>query len=438
MAKQKAAPRLTRKHLARAQRDRLMARLLIVGVGLVLAAVVLVVGYGILEQQVLIPRRPVVTVNGDKISRQELTARTALAGADLGQQRRSAEQMLSFFADNPQVQQSLQQQIAQIDAKLNDPNAMASQTLQGLIRARLIRQEAERRGLTVSDADVQRAIEEAFGFYADGTPTPAPTATVDATLAAQSTATLTPSATATLAVTETPVASATPANTATAGPSPTPRPTATAYTRQSFEADWQKYLDDVKTSLGVDETYVRDRFVENLYQDRLRASFRDSVPHEEEQVWAKHILVADESTALGILARLKQGESWDVLAAGMSLDTGNKDNGGDLGWFSRGSMVDAFETAAFAGKVGEVVGPVQTQFGWHLIKIVDHAVRRLDGTSYEAAVDQALSVWLSSALAQADLVYDPSIVAPTATAGVAATATISTPAASTPDVTATP
>ena len=57
MAKQKAAPHLTRKHLARAQRERRASRILIIGVGLVLAAVVLVVGYGIVEQEVLLPRR---------------------------------------------------------------------------------------------------------------------------------------------------------------------------------------------------------------------------------------------------------------------------------------------------------------------------------------------------------------------------------------------
>jgi hypothetical protein len=93
-------------------------------------------------------------------------------------------------------------------------------------------------------------------------------------------------------------------------------------------------------------------------------------------------------------------------------------------------MVDAFETAAFAGEVGEIVGPVQTSFGWHLIQIVDHAVRRLDSAAYEAAVDQALSIWLAAAIEQADLVFDPELVAPTAAPTASATPATSTPAAS--------
>jgi parvulin-like peptidyl-prolyl isomerase len=434
MARQKAAPHPTRKHLARAQRDRLVSRVLIIGVGLVLAAVALIIGYGIVEQEILLPRRPAVTVNGDPISREELTARTALAQADLIQQRRSAEELLAFFVDSPEVQESLSRQVAQIDAQLNDPTYMASQTLQSLIRARLIRREAERRGLSVTDADVQRAIEEGFGFFSDGTPTPGPTATIDATLAAQATATATLSpVTRTPSATATRGSSATPVRTATAGASATPPPTATPFTRVAFEAEWAQYLEDVQASLGVGELYIRDRFVERLYQDRLRESFRASAALDEEQVWAKHILLADEATAQAVLDRLDQGEDWDELAAGLSLDTTNKDFGGDLGWFSRGAMVDGFESAAFAGDKGEIVGPVQTDFGWHLILIVDHAMRRLDGAAYEAAVDQAVALWLTEALEQADLVFDPDLVAPTVVPTV--TSTIGT---TTPAVTATP
>jgi parvulin-like peptidyl-prolyl isomerase len=430
MTKQKAAPRLTRKHLARAKRERLTSRILIVSVSAVLVIAVLVVGYGIYEQQVLLPRRPAAIINGDEISRDELGARTALAQADLLQQRRSAEQLLAFFVDNPEVQQSVQQQIAQLDAQLADTNYMAAQTLQGLIQARLIRREVERRGIIVGEADFQRAVEESFGFFADGTPTAAPSPTQDATLAAQATATATLAATRTPAGTATQPARATATQTQTPGPSATPLPTATAYARDAFEAEYQQYLTDIESSLGVGEKYIRERTIERLYQERLRESFRESVSHDEEQVWAKHILLADEATALAVLESLDQGEAWDELAASLSLDTSNKDLGGDLGWFARGAMVDEFENAAFAGAVGEIVGPVQSEFGWHLIQIVDHANRRLDGAAYEAAIDRAMSAWLTTALEQADLQFDPQLVPPTAVPTTTGTAAPGTPAIS--------
>ena len=98
-----------------------------------------------------------------------------------------------------------------------------------------------------------------------------------------------------------------------------------------------------------------------------------------------------------------------------SLDSSNKDIGGDLGWFGRGAMVDAFEQAAFAGQVGEIVGPVQSPFGWHLILIVDRGERKLDEAGIRAAAQQALTTWLASAVETAELVFDPELVPPTET-----------------------
>ena len=88
------------------------------------------------------------------------------------------------------------------------------------------------------------------------------------------------------------------------------------------------------------------------------------------QVKASHILVNDEATAKRLLERLQKGEDFAALAKQFSCCP-SKRNGGDLGWFKRGQMVREFEDAAFRGAKGAVVGPVKTDFGWHLIKILD-------------------------------------------------------------------
>jgi len=411
MPREKAPPpRPSRKHLALAQRERRMSRIMVLGVGLVLASVVLLVGAGIAQEKYFKPRRPAVTVNGEAITRDELGARTSLAQADLLQQRQSAESMLSFFADSPEAQQSLQQQIAQINAQINDPGLLAGQVMQTLIQARLVRQEAERLGITVTEEELDRAVMAAYGFFPGGTPTPLPTATIDATRLAQSTPTSRPSPSPTTLVTATTVPP-----TATTGPSSTPLPTPTAYSREAFEANYQSTLSDLKANLGVGESTFRDRFAETLYHERLLANFQAEVPRSEEQVWAKHILVPSEATAKALQSRLRQGEDWDALAASYSLDTSNKDIGGDLGWFGRRVMIDAFEQAAFDGQVGQIVGPVQTAFGWHLITILDRRERNLDQAGIEAAAQRAYSDWLANAIQTAELVYDPELVPPTAT-----------------------
>jgi peptidyl-prolyl cis-trans isomerase C len=89
-----------------------------------------------------------------------------------------------------------------------------------------------------------------------------------------------------------------------------------------------------------------------------------------QQVRAAHILVESESKARDLLGKVNGGENFGDLAKHFS-SCPSKRQGGDLGWFGRGQMVKEFEDAAFNGKKGQTVGPVKTQFGWHLIKILD-------------------------------------------------------------------
>ncbi len=415
MPPEKAKPHLVHRHVARAARERRQARWIVGSVIGVIAVAMGLLVYGWYDLRYLQPGRPAVRVNGDPISYRELGARVRMAQADLYNQRQQLEQMMNFLAGDPQTEAYIQQQMSQLDAQMNNTGLLTSQTLSKLVDERLIRQEARRRGLTVSPDDVEHAIQDAFGFFPNGTPKPPATPTFDATLAAQATATFTPAptSTATPGPSPTPLSTATTTSTATSGPTPTATATATPYTQELFDADYQTYLGDLKKSLNVPEDVVRARFEGDLYRERLRDNIGASVPRVVEEVWAKHILVAQEGVAHAILSRYRQGESWDALAAEFSTDTSNKDRGGDLGWFAKGAMVDAFEQAAFSTAVGEVAGPVQTDFGWHLILVLGHENRRLDDASYQQAIDSALSQWLKDARAAATLEFDRALYTPT-------------------------
>lgn len=107
---------------------------------------------------------------------------------------------------------------------------------------------------------------------------------------------------------------------------------------------------------------------------------------QEEQVQARHILIntnatrdaaAAEALASELKARIAGGEDFAALATQYSDDVSNRDRGGDLGSFGRGRMVKAFEDAAFGATAGEVVGPVRTQFGVHLIQVVAKREQRV-------------------------------------------------------------
>jgi parvulin-like peptidyl-prolyl isomerase len=88
------------------------------------------------------------------------------------------------------------------------------------------------------------------------------------------------------------------------------------------------------------------------------------------EVRASHILVETEKEANELLKRIEAGESFEELAKKYSKCPSGR-NGGDLGYFTRGMMVPEFEEAAFELPKGKVSKPVQTDFGYHLIKVYD-------------------------------------------------------------------
>jgi len=88
------------------------------------------------------------------------------------------------------------------------------------------------------------------------------------------------------------------------------------------------------------------------------------------EVHAAHILVKREDQAKDILSKINGGENFGEMAKKFSTCPSGK-KGGDLGWFTRGKMVKEFEKAAFDGQKGQIVGPVKTDFGYHLIKILE-------------------------------------------------------------------
>jgi foldase protein PrsA len=111
------------------------------------------------------------------------------------------------------------------------------------------------------------------------------------------------------------------------------------------------------------QIHVSDADIKS-YFDKNHATF-----DKPEQVRARHILVADAATANTVLAKVKAGGKWDALAKQYSTDPSSKDKGGELGFFGKGQMVPAFQDAAFAASVGQVVGPVKSPFGYHIIQV---------------------------------------------------------------------
>ncbi len=146
---------------------------------------------------------------------------------------------------------------------------------------------------------------------------------------------------------------------------------------------------EVREALAaLERAVMRNRLVELTFEDavteeKLRARYEERAAEpgfSYEEVRASHILVETEEEAQALIAELGEGADFAELAREHSRDPAGA-GGGDLGWFTKERMVEPFAEAAFAQEPGTVgAAPVATQFGWHVIEVVD---RRTVTPSFE-------------------------------------------------------
>jgi hypothetical protein len=135
----------------------------------------------------------------------------------------------------------------------------------------------------------------------------------------------------------------------------------------------------VLSKIDVTNSQIRTYYNENTDQFNSQAG----------EIRARHILVATEEEAEEILIELKQGADFSELAKLKSIDANSAVNGGDLGFFSKGQMIEEFEEAAFKLRVGQLSPVVPTQYGYHIIK------REPDAIPYSEARDQIKEILLT-------------------------------------------
>jgi parvulin-like peptidyl-prolyl isomerase len=402
MAKSSSTPKIvTKKHIARLERERRQVNL-IRGIAIAgIVAVILLLGYGYLKLNVLQLREPVAKVNGETITTGQWQERVRLQRVNMLNQLNLLQYYQQFGMDVSQQQQ-------QIESSLQVPEVLGQQVLDQMIDEVFIRQEAKKRDITVSEAEIQKEIQGQYGFFPNGTPSPTitPTEFLTPTMSAEqltvypSTSTPTEAPTSTPSPTSTPDRSATATATFTAAPpTPTfvpelPTGTPTKYTEEGFKEQYSKALDQYK-SYNISEATLRSVFENNLLRAKLLDEIAKDVPHTEEQVWARHILVDDAKTAGIVRSMLLSGHDFAEVAKQYSKDTGSGANGGDLGWFGKGAMVPEFELAAFSQKIGEIGKPIKSQFGYHIIQVIDRQERPLDESAYQQKREDALKDWLT-------------------------------------------
>lgn len=423
---------LTRKEIRLRARNRERNRKLYIGTGAALALVVLLVLVGLLVEFVFVPNSAVAQVGDTTINTSEFRRRVLLQRTELIGQMVQMQQLEQQFGG----QGFFSSQISQIEATLASPLTLGIQVLDQLINEKVALQEAEARGLTVSDEEVEEALREEVAAGQGVVTGPQATSTAEAgevatATAAASTPTEAPTLDPSLGITAT----------ATAVPTPTPL---SVMTEEQYEEGLDLLAENLNESANMSLNQYRDVIRARLLTQKLQEEIGEEVSTTETQVRARHILLrpvtpTPEPTAVPegqptpvptatpapgaptppplrsreeTLAEIQElrsrivddGEDFFDIAATYSEDTSNASLGGDLGWFGEGAMVPAFEEAAFSLPVNEISEPISTTFGYHLLQVVDRdEAREKEETTLNQERTQAYTEWLQEQVAQREI-----------------------------------
>jgi peptidyl-prolyl cis-trans isomerase C len=152
----------------------------------------------------------------------------------------------------------------------------------------------------------------------------------------------------------------------------------------------------------IAEAAITDVAVAQEYEDK-------AVQYRRPAVHAAHLLVREADVAARLKAELDGGADFATLVAANSIDPGTKDRGGDLGWFEQDRMLPEIATAAFGAQVGQIVGPVESRVGFHLIQVLERREARpleeVRPEIEESLKQQALDAYVREVKGQATIVY---------------------------------
>ena len=406
MAKGQKSQLVTKKHLARQERERIQTRYILIGSIAIIIIVVALVGYGIISQFIIQPQQPVAKVANNAITTKQFQTFARYERLQLINQYQQYQQFAQYFGNDATSTSYLQQYLAEINYQL-EPEILGQSALDYLIEDRLIQTEAEKLGITVSEEEVDKKIDEYFGYFPEGTPTtkpttnPVPTSTLNPTQVAlvpptstplpTSTTTPTPVITVTQEITApTPTVAVTPTVTvATSTPVPTPTP----YTLSAFQDDFKTYMTSIKSFAELDEADFRWIFEMQLLREKVYEAVTGDVASEQDQVWARHIVVSDEAQAQAIYDRLAAGE--DFMAVATEVYTGTTSTSDiDLGWFGIGNYGAEVDSVLFNQQIGQISEPMQTANGWEVFQVLGHEVRTLTDTQLDQLKQTKFQSWL--------------------------------------------
>ncbi len=370
MSKQKNIKKRSRRtQSARHEREERMRRIFTWGAIIVFTAVIGILVYGAINELVIKPNRPVAEVNGVPINKEAFRARVRYERMVTQTQINNLDQFISQLDPNNEAMQSYIQQYTiqkyNLQHQLEMPELFAGQVLDKMIEEELVRQKAAEAGLTVSEEEIDREIEQMMGYDRE--------------------------AAATATVTETQQGAVM---------------TEEQY-RQLYESFKKNYLE----ASGMSEAAFREMVKANLLRDQVKALVTQDVPKEADQVQIAYFVLPTEEAARAIQQRLDNGEDPQTIIDELNGDDDEATAGAMLPWeplgFFSSQVSPDFEGEVFSRPVHKATDPVPGPNDRYFVGyILGHETRPLADEIYQQKVDEAYNSWVQAQLKDHVTYYD--------------------------------
>ncbi|HOT91137.1 MAG TPA: SurA N-terminal domain-containing protein [Anaerolineae bacterium] len=357
MAKQQKLPKeLNRRQLARREKEKRLNRILIGSAIGVVALIVLVLGYGLLMELVIKPGKPVAKVDGVAITTKEFQSRLYYERLLMRNQLQAYQNYLLQIDPNDEAMQSLSQQIqttiSNLETQLSETmaSAVAKQVLDSMVEERLVQKEAQARGLTVSQDEVNLSIEQMLGY--------------DRTITA----------------TETTTATATP--------------------QESFDSLYQKFREDILGESKLSEEAYRTMVETNLLKEQLKAVLGADIEQTADQVEVTFFMLKSEEDGRALQERINNGEDVKALVEELNNDDSTDTAAYDFPWlpagYIGGQLGPTLEQVAFNTPIGKAAEPTLGSDGrYYVIYVSGHEERPLSESLLAQNREQNYTAWLS-------------------------------------------
>ncbi len=399
---------------SRVERDNALNQLIQRSVAAIVGLIVVVIVGILVYDFAVVPQLSVASVNGDRITIGEFRDRVDFERALTIQNynlriSQLQQQAQAFGMDVNQLAQQ-DQQITRWGQELQSDDILGNRVLDDMVNELLIQQEFDAENLTLDETQIESARQGFFGFDP----------TQVALIGTPATATIVPTVQPTALVSATPSPTPLPTNTPTTVPSPTVDPEATVDVEVTADVDaaevteqptipptpttsqteafenYEESVDLFEQSV-VDAEASRSGLESFWEREAVRIALQDNMfGNIETTLYAnvRHILVETEAEANEIVAALRDGESFALLAQARSTDTGSGQRGGELGWQPVDFYVAEFANAIRNAEVGVLQDPVESEFGYHIIQVIDTEERDVEGQTVDQLQQSRFSTWL--------------------------------------------